>query len=540
MLTLLIVDDESSVVETLAITIPWTDMGIETVYKAFSAKEALDILNTYPVDIVLTDINMPVMNGLDLIGAIQERWKRTKCILLSGHAEFEYAQIGIQNNISGYLLKPVSDEELVACVEQVVLEIQQESSKNDAYERAMKVLRDHLPRLKGEFLNDLLQGKRLSPDKLNEKIGLLELPIAPGNEILMTLVRFKEDLNDYNPFEISLMEFAIGNMAEETFEAHFQVWLCKDVHEYLVLVLIPKESCLPDRRDALAQQLTTAFQMNVQQYLKKRISVLIGQWGVFPESLTHLYNNLLLVFRKRIGTEQNLPVYIMDHSDAVDIQTLNRLYEPPTLMHLLEAGHWEAVEQKLEAALEELELHWAESSEHITEAFFFIFSAFSFIAHKNGKKLADIISGDYVKGKELIPSNTVSHLRGWVRNVYDKLYASAMQESRSARTGIVKDAQKYILANLSQNISLQEISDHLRLHPAYLSRIYKLETGENISEYMTRLKLEKSVQLLTLSTMKIYEISLEIGYQNPNYFNKVFKKHFGLTPQEYRTAKAPS
>jgi two-component system response regulator YesN len=276
----------------------------------------------------------------------------------------------------------------------------------------------------------------------------------------------------------------------------------------------------------------------VQQYLKKRISVLVGQWGAFPNMLTSLYNNLLLVFRKRFGSEQDLPVYMMDSSDAVDIHMLNQLYEPPTLMHLLEAGHWEAVDQKLKAALEELELYWAESSEHITEAFFFIFSCFSFIAHKNGKKLSDIIDAEYVKGKELTPSNTVRHLREWVGNVFDKFRTSALQESRTARTSIVMEAQKYMLAHLSQNISLQEISDHLRLHPAYLSRVYKLEAGENISEYMTRLKLEKSVQLLTLSNLKIYEISIEIGYQNPNYFNKVFKKHFGLTPQEYRTSKS--
>lgn len=538
MLTLLIVDDESSVVETLAMTIPWADLGIETVYKAFSAKEAIDVLSTNPVDIVITDINMPVMTGLDLVGTIQARWKRTKCILLSGHAEFEYAQIGIQNNISGYLLKPVGDEELMTCMSKIVAEIHQESSKNDAYERAMKVLRDHLPRLKGEFLHDLLQGQRLSGNTLQDKLISLELPAAPGSEIMMALVRFKEDFNEYNPFEMSLMEFAIGNMAEETFEEHFHVWQCKDVHEYLVLVLIPKNGSMLKRDEDLVEQAATQFLSNVQHYLKKRISLLVGQWGVFPDSLTNLYNNLLLVFRRRFGSEQNLPLYMMNRSDAVEIHMLNRLYEPPTLMNLLEAGHWEAVEKKLEADLNELELNWAESSEHITEAFFFIFSSFSFIAHKNGKKLADIIDEEYVKGKSLTPSTTVKQLREWVRNVYDKFHASALQESRTARTGIVMEAQKYVLANLSQNSSLQEISDQLRLHPAYLSRVYKLETGENISEYITRLKLEKSVQLLTLSTMKIYEIAIEIGYQNPNYFNKVFKKHFGLTPQEYRIAKA--
>ncbi|WP_165971893.1 response regulator transcription factor [Paenibacillus piri] len=540
MYNLLLVDDESSVVETLAVTIPWADIGIGTVHKAFSAKEAIDMMTMHEVDIVITDIHMPVASGLDLVATVQERWKRTKCILLSGHAEFEYAQIGIQNHISGYLLKPVSDEELMVCVQEVVGQIEQESSRNDAYERAMKVLRDHLPRLKGELLHDLLQGKRLSPDKLQEKINLLEVPVTCGDDILMALVRYKEDFTDYNPFEMSLMEFAIGNLATETFESHFQVWQCIDVHDYLVLALIPKRGELPEPRELLVAKLVNQFQLNVQQFLKKRISVLVGQWGVFPDSMTGMYNNLLLVFRRRFGTERDLPVYTMDTSDTVDIHMLNRLYEPPTLMHLMEAGHWEAVEKKLEAALEELELYWAESNEHITEAFFFIFSSFSFIAHKNGKKLSDLIDEDYVKGKELIPSNTVKHLREWVRNVFDKFRVNALQESRTARAGIVMQAQKYMLAHLSQNISLQEISDHLRLHPAYLSRVYKLETGENISEYMTRLKLEKSVQLLTLSTMKIYEISLEIGYQNPNYFNKVFKKHFGLTPQEYRTSKALS
>lgn len=336
------------------------------------------------------------------------------------------------------------------------------------------------------------------------------------------------------------MEFAVGNMAVETFGEYFQVWQCKDVHEYLVLVLIPKDVNALKRNDAIIEQVVTQFQSNVQHYLKKRISVLVGQWGVFPDDLTNLYNNLLLVFKKRFGSDQNLPLYMMNNSDAVDIQMLNRLYEHPTLMNLLEAGHWEAVWNKLESALEELELYWAESAEHITEAFFFIFSSFSFLAHKNGKKLADIIDEEYVKGKSLTPSTTVRHLREWVRTVYDKLYASALQESRTARTGIIMEAQKYVMANLSQNISVQEISDQLRLHPAYLSRVYKLETGENISEYMTRLKLEKSVHLLTISTMKIYEIAIEIGYQNPNYFNKVFKKHFGLTPQEYRNTKAQS
>lgn len=536
MLSLMIVDDESSVVNTLSVTIDWRSLGIVTVHKAFSAQEALDILHTVPVDIVLTDIQMPVVSGLELVNIISERWPRTRCILLSGHAEFEYAQAGIRSQIKGYLLKPVSDEALIQCVSQVAAQLREELSRNDDYERAIKMMRDHLPRLRREFLLELLQGKRFSDDKLQERLTLLELPVRVSDPMLLALVRFHEDLSAYTAFEMSLMEFAVGNMAEETFDPHFHVWISKDQHEHLVLLLLPRQEASRERHTMLCEQLAGTFQMHVQHYLKKQINVLLGQWGTFPHAVDAMYTNLLLVFGKRFGTE-DLPVYRMDSSDVVEIQTLKQLYAPPTLPQLLEAGHWEAVQAKLTDAMQELEEQWAGSAEHVTEAFCYLFSAFAHIAHRNGRQLSAMIDEDYLKGKTMAPTQTVEQLREWVNSVYGKLRAQAMQETRTARTDIVKEAQKYMLAHLSQQISLQEISDHMHLHPAYLSRVYKLEAGENISEYMTRLKLEKAVQLLTHSSRKIYEIAMDVGYQNPNYFNKVFKKHFGLTAQEYRSAK---
>lgn len=134
------------------------------------------------------------------------------------------------------------------------------------------------------------------------------------------------------------------------------------------------------------------------------------------------------------------------------------------------------------------------------------------------------------------PAKTVKHLSGWVWSVYHKFKQQAVSETRSARMVAVKEAQKFVLSHLSGDLSLQTISEHLQMHPAYLSRLYKLETGDNLSDYITRLKMEKSQQLLKHSTHKIYEVAIEVGYQNPHYFIKLFKKHYGLTPQEYRNS----
>jgi two-component system response regulator YesN len=541
MLQLLLVDDEMNVVDTLAVTIDWADMDIHRVHRAYSASEAMNILALYPIDIVITDVRMPGMDGLELSRFIYEHWKHTKCMLLTAHADFEYAQTAIQNNICDYLLKPVSDEYLIKRVSSVVESIRIAKENHDAYNRAMHAMRDHLPRLRSELLYDLLQGSRISADRLEEKINLLEMPVRLDNHIVMMMIRYKDQFSDYNPFEMSLIEFAIGNLAEETVEEYFHVWYCKDVHDYLVLVLIPKEPWKPGQQEQLhahLNRLTNQIQLNIQHYLKKKVSILLGHWGVFPGDITKLYSNLLLLFGKRFGSEKDLPIYIADKDEMADIRSLERLYEPPLLMHLLEAGSWEAVRDKLIAILEELENDWVESPEHITSVFFNLFATFSYFAHKNGRMLADMIDADYMRGKELAPIKTVGHLKEWVWNVVGKLEQHSKNETKSARMVAVKEAQKYILSNLSSDISVQAISDHIRLHPAYLSKLYKLETGENISDYITRLKMEKSRKLLISSTKKIFEISIEVGYQNPHYFIKVFKKHFGTTPQEYRNAHA--
>ncbi|MBW7473853.1 response regulator [Paenibacillus oenotherae] len=564
---LLLVDDEMNVADTLAETIPWHTIGIENVHKAYSASDALNLLNMHEIDIVITDVRMPEMDGLELARSIYQHWTHIKCLLLTAHADFEYAQAAIKNNIQGYMLKPIEDQELIDQISAVVGAIQAERANESNYNRAIAAMRHHLPRIQAELLHSLLQGTRMPPHKLEEQLRLLEVAARPGQDVFMMLVRFKDQLSDYNSFEISLMEYAIVNLAKETFQDYFEAWYCRDVHDYLVFVLIPNrrmdcegearhsgEEIQPQVRGQAGERglsgerqqseeellqyhlkrLANQFQINVQRYLSKPISVLSGHSGRFPDDMMQIYNNLLLLFGKRFGDDKELPVYIAGQGEMATIGTLVSLYEPPLFVHLMEAGHWEAVSAKLDAVMNELERDWSESSELLTEAFFAIFSAFSYIAHKSGRSLADLIGKEYVLGKELRPARTVKDLKEWSSNVLDTFRRKAQNETRTARTAAVKEAQRFIISHLSGDLSVQMISDVLNMHPAYLSRLYKLETGENISEYISRLKMEKACQLLRTSTKKIYEISIEIGYQNPHYFIKLFKKHFGFTPQEYR------
>ncbi|GIO89547.1 response regulator [Paenibacillus lactis] len=539
MYKLLIVDDEASVVEGLAHTIPWEHVGIDEVHKAYSGFEALEILQTQPVDIMITDIKMPRMSGLELIEITRTRWKKLKTILLSGHAEFAYAREAISLGTSEYLLKPVSDEVVLAKVGKAVESLRLERESDETYNRAVQAFRANLPQMRSEFLNQLLQGMNSPEDVWTKKLELLEMSSAICSEAALMLVRMEDRLTEMSPYDSSVMEYAIGNMADEIFGDRFRLWRCRDIHGYLVFFVFdshdPKEERPPDiAPEYELKHCASQLQMNVSRYLKGTISVLIGRRGRFPEDVRKLYQDSLLALRRHIGSHSDMFVYAADEEELHPVRSLQKCYEPPLLHHLLESGSWELVRDKLEQILKELSLAHSQSQEHVTEAFFFIYSSLSAYAHKNGRSLSDYLGASLADVTGLSQCTNAATLGKWVNQVLPLLEQSAERATRSDRSAAVSRMKRFIREHLSEDISLQAIADHMYMHPVHVSRLFKMETGSNLSDYVLRLKMERAAEMLADHSLKNFEIALKLGYQNPNYFIRVFKKYYSVTPQEYR------
>lgn len=530
---MIIVDDEAHWVDNLSMNKPWHTLGIEHVHKAYSAHEALQIIDTHPIDIVISDILMPEMTGIELIERIRIRDKKIKCIILSGHSDFEFAKQALQHNAVDYLLKPPTDKELLDAVKTAIDQLNAEWETISSFERTQYALRENLPLLRGQLLLEALHDQRIPSDEWIRKLENYRLPFEQG-ECALLLVRMEEEFGQYLSNRQPLIEYAIINIAEEIIGEFMEVWSVKEEHGYLVFLLQLKENKDDIGKETILEKLSSQLQYKVKQFLKGSLSIVITEWFNFPEQLSDRFRQATTYFRQIVGDEREFVMRVSDLEQNTAQRPLSSLYVPPTLVNLLEAGRWDEANQKLKAIFAELDDQWSESWEHCMEAGCLISASFTHLAHRNGHTLVKLLGNEIEPLQSGEAFTSISKLRKWSLGALDKLKEGTSDEIKDIRTQYVKKVQEFTDKNLHLDVSLRALADHVNLHPTHLSKIYKLETGEGISDYVFHLRMERACYKLKSTNKKVYEISMEIGYTDPAYFIKVFKRQYGVTPQEYR------
>jgi two-component system response regulator YesN len=539
MIEVLLVDDEAYVVESLQQTIPWKEMGVQHVHIASSVNDALQVLEEQPIDIVVTDIRMPGMSGLEFIERINQKWKHIKCILLTGYADFEYAKKAIQLHAFDYLLKPVDDEEFINTISNAVDAIRSEwEERKDAVVSS----KAHLLEMGNRFMHDLFLGKQLLGKWLLKKISDYHIPIQYHDDCAMLLFKIEPKLSDSDD-SISTIEKEMRTIIQEAFADQFHFWYGKSPHHYFVVIVawktnaytsVEENESMEQKRKKSLEQATVMLQQRMTRIWKENITIFVTDWFCFPDKLPSAYRKALTAFFQGRESDKGEIIFLEERPyRPLHIKSIESLYKPPTLIHLLESNQWDAAESKINDIFKELQCT-SLSHEHIYEVFLAISNAFVFLAHKQGCFLSDIDNRviDVVIGRQSF--YTIDTLREWTFEMFQKLKQKLQVSEKHAKKSIIKQVQEIVMEHLSENISVKTIAEKVYLHPVYLSKLYKSETGESLGDYIIRIKMERAAFLLKHSNLKIYEITSELGYQNPQYFSRIFKKVYGMTPQEFR------
>ncbi|RUS46579.1 response regulator [Cohnella sp. AR92] len=540
MIEILLVDDESYVTESLKKTIPWDSLNVRSVYTAASAMEAIEIMESQAVDILVTDIRMPEMDGLELAELTAERWPHVRRLLLTGHSDFDYAKKAIQLQVADYILKPVDDEEFMKSLLAEIDSLQDEWKAADRYRKLLYDRKSDEGVLKERLMSDLLLGRAMSRLAIADKLRQYEIPLAPDAPALMMLVRLGGRFDEYDKHSLSLMEYAVGNIAQEVMGDSYRVWSSKAPHDCLVLLVSvnpdgPLGGAVRPLREEMGR-LAAQVGKQVRTYLKGDLSIVLSPWFLFPEGLADAYRNALGTLFRHGGTPETSVLFQEDYpSERSAVRSIESLYRPPTLIHLLESKQWDGAREKIDEVFGFLELEKASvTREHLYEVYLSMTNAYLYLAHRQGALAEEIYAEGFDTRVDQSLILSPDRMRRWSLDLLEKLKLSLSDTDPYARGHLIKQVQELVTREIGMDISVKTIAEKVYLHPVYLSKVYKNETGESLGDYIIRIRMEKALYLLKHTNKKIYEITTELGYQNPQYFSKMFKKQYGMTPNEYR------
>jgi len=548
---LLIVDDEPFIVDGLYDLFQEEKRLNLDVYKAYSARKAIEWLDRTRIDIVLTDIQMPGMNGLQLLKEIRERWPLCKVVFLTAYSEFDYAYTAMQYNAASYVLKSEGELAVLKAVEKCVEEIEKSINLKELVLKAEEQINLTMPLLQREYLMDLLQGEKSTFQNRKDQFEKLHIPLNPGRSVLLLAGRM-----DNYPSVSSTLEKA---KCLSEIEAVFKNYMGRSiVSTYInwdrdkLLWFIQPDLSEKNGNDVLIWTNAIHYikgtleivQGICKRSLKISISFILDSKPADWDELTERFCFLKQIVSYRIGYETEM--LLVDSSFFED--EIMRPLSSEISMH--KAYLFEAKLDMLRTYLES-----GQSKEFfklLTEIISFIFYEDSdddyfkvemyqsislmFLSHINHWNLKDRV-GAHINLSNLFGTADFITYKEMIEYFYklgETIFSYQKSEQVKRMEILIANINKYINDHLNEDLSLVALSEKVFLNPAYLSRIYKQATGMNLSEYISHMRINKAKELLRQSDFKIHEIAAAVGFESAAYFTRVFKQLTQITPQEYR------
>lgn len=555
MYNLLIVDDEPRIANGLYEQfLDWKQEELG-VFRAYSAVEALRILSTTKMDIVLTDIHMPGMSGIDLQKNITELWPRCKVIFLTGYSDFEYVQSAMRDGGLDYILKVEGDEPIMAAVSKAITLLKDELVSEQMLHRAEQQLQAARPMIQREYLTNLLQGELSNKSIDQDRFDELQIPLSAEDGVLLAIGRVDRWPEHVRPTDRSLMMYAIQNVASEylstlkalsfSIKPSHLVWLIQPaLKSSQGSVALTEEEW--DKAQAFLRGTMADIQETCKTMLRLPISLAISGTPCAWASTAAQVLRLEQLFQQGLGHGQEMllsdsnpqqqePSSSMLHGLSKQDIAL-RLRAVKQLEACLLSGQKEEFYEQYKEIVETARLLQASPVHYpfVVEIQYAMTSMF--LSYVNQRGFLDAVStvmdtGPLLRGGSF---GTWSEAEAYYSSLSEILFTQRTDEQMDRTQKILTSVNQFIELHLAEDLSLERLADHVYLHPTYLSRLYKQIAGVRLSDYIKDIRLSQAKKLLANPRLKIHEVALQVGFESAHYFTKVFKKEMYLTPQEYR------
>ncbi|WP_159881927.1 helix-turn-helix domain-containing protein [Paenibacillus puerhi] len=516
-----LVDDEIYDLEGLRVLIPWGELGVQVVFCAEKPLAALQYIENHKFDILVTDIKMPVLTGLDLSRKALENNPNVKIVFISGYQDFEYAKQAMHLKADGYILKPVDDNEVIDVLRKVV---QQLEAQNEQKREATAMLLESYDFIKTSFVQHLLEGG-VEPQKLRTFLANYPLEVQEGKAIAV-LVEIDDALWRYGHEQNGSMQGAeaelhsIGAMIEA---GGLGQW-CKYTDSQLGFLYTADPERVEAELEGLCEEIRNTHAFTV--------TVSYGEPADFPEGIPHSFRQV----KERMGYKMFFGKNRLIHpsmsklkmaEDVKDIQTiLDATFKAMTNYGLVAICDCvDALFETVSAFKKPVEVH--SFSIHIA-------SRLEAYLNQLNESFASLL-GWKMEHLDLIRSfETIEDIKSWFRKTLFEIAERLFMRRNGKNRRLIEQIENYVKEHVSEDITLKEVANRFSYSPNHLGYLFRENSGESFNDYVVKIRMQMAMNMLKNPQYKIYEVSEQVGYKSLAYFSRMFREHVGMSPGEFR------
>jgi len=530
-MNIIIVDDELQIQNWLKLLLQKTEFPAKLMGMFSNGVEAYDFCMDNNVDLVITDIRMPLMDGLRLIQQLKSRKPSTRFLILSAHEEFHYASEGMRLGASDYLLKAeITIDELRDALHRIRIDLNNETKLGNEMKHMRMALNENQQALRNVYLKELIHSAPNAIGKFAQKKAQIGLNIDPKGTIMLAIgFPSKEfELKNSHFQSRDLLELAIVNVTEETLAAEYGRGNAFPVDTALFAVIL---NCPSSGRKSVHESIlhyANRISSNLWNYLKFHASIGISElYGDIAE-LKHRWSEASQALSQNLFYGRQAIVSYQDMLVDSSLRTRDTLVAEwhGNVVRQLEIDYFDGVQEEIHVLLREIE-----AKKHLSATQ--VKAVMLEIVYSLRRKLQSlsIPAGDESAVLDIHSISTFQECKDWLLTHLHAFMEAILHKKRSPA---IAQICSYIASNYAQNISLPEAASLVHLNKTYLSGLFKKEMGVNFNDYLTNYRLDKAKELLLTNRCNISELAEKVGYSNSSHFAKVFKKTTGLSPLEYK------
>jgi two-component system response regulator YesN len=517
-----LVEDEIVTREGIRDNVDWKSAGFEFCGEAPDGEIALPLIEATQPDLLITDIKMPFMDGLQLCKILREHMPWIKIIILSGHDEFHYAQTAIQLGVTEYLLKPVSVSDLHKVLLRAVEALDRERLERDNLKHLRQQVDDNLALLREKFLLRLVLGGYSSAEAIDQS-GQFGLNLIANNYLVILIQIELPDPTGTSAYKhYQRVERIISNLVGSNRGAFL---MQKDMEELLLLVKGDSSEELDQEAAFLVELIRKETNAHTPCTLKIGRGSPVRRLG----DIHHSFAEALASLNGPLDGE------LIQASDAGAGSIGQIKLDQAAFEHYLKSGVAQDFEKFFATQL--LPISHAATRSPLVKHYLFIdiLLTTAQMIRDLGGQVDQVLPETNQIEKVLGGIKTVEEIREEIRRIVLRLLAFRDGRTEKQQAMVTHQAVTFITKNFSDpDLSLNQVAASVNLSPSHFSVVFSQEMGETYRDYLTRVRIEHAKELLRTTNLLCAEVAYQSGYNDPHYFSYIFKKNTGMSPQQFR------